>query len=131
MKLRPNVCERRPWGLRRQLRRHQGETGVFVYGWFPRLRTAGRSSWMSLGVWENGSCRGIVEQLGKRLLWIPMQPGRHELELRSGGRWERDWFTPVVDLEHSSIVLVSFRPPGGLFLRRGQPVVWCEPRLLR
>lgn len=131
MKLRPSVCARKPWGLRRQLRRHQGETGVFVYGWFPRLRTAGRSSWMSVGVWEDGSCRGTVEQLGKRPLWLPLQSGRHELEFRSAGPCKRDGSTPVVHLEHSSIVLVAFRPPGGLFLRRGQPVVWCEPRRLR
>jgi hypothetical protein len=131
VKLRRNACARQPWGLRRQLRRHEGESGVFVHGWFPRLRYAGRSTWMALGVWIDGSERGVIDQLGNRLLWVPLPPGRHEVELRSGGRWKRDWFCPVLELDDSTIILLAFRPPGGLLLRRGQPVVWCEPRRLR
>jgi hypothetical protein len=120
------LCRRRPWGLGSELRRHPAETGIIVYGWFMRWRLGGYSEWSTAGATVDGEHRGVVQQLGPRLLWISVQPGRHSLDLDVGT--SRRAFQADLDLAEGEVVLIAFKPPTWIPFRAPGDATWCAPR---
>ena len=122
------VCQRDPWGLRRTVRRHTGETGVVAYGWYNRLR-----GWTSYGDWDavlvrvDGRERAVLHQLKRGPVWIPLEPGRHVVEFLGGREPLR---VEQVDLHDCEAVVISFKPQERIpFRRRPTREQWCLRRL--
>jgi hypothetical protein len=120
------ICHRQPWGLRRQLRRHRGETGIIIYGWFMRWRLSGYFAWSTVGAKVDGEFRGVVQQLGLRLLWISVPAGKRRLDLDVGQR--RQAFQAELDLAEGQVVLIAFKPPTWVPFRKPGEPTWCQPR---
>lgn len=121
------VCSRRPWGLWWHRRRRAGETGVFVYGWFPRPRNWGPERWKVVGLDVDGKSADILSQYGPRLRWIPLPEGDHTVEIKGLGRREES-HTFDVSLRTGQLILVAFMTPN--WFQRPQTPTWCPPRVL-
>jgi hypothetical protein len=108
-------------------RRHVGETGLVVYGYFGRLRGwTPRESWAAVGVRIRGRNVGVLRQLHRGPLWIALPLGIHHVEFLSGGRLVH---TERVELRDGESVLVSFRPPQSRLLGP-RSERWCVQRLV-
>jgi len=124
-----SVCDRTPWGLRRLLRRHTGQTGIVIYGWFNRLR-----GWTPAGSWDAvivrldgdiaiaGRRRLVLDPLDRGPHWVSAAPGEHAVEFLAGSEVVRSERVTV----GSGVVLIALRPPR----RRGNRApIWCIRRL--
>lgn len=128
------VCAKRPWGLERLLRKHQGETGVIIHGWFPRLSIHGPPEWMHVPVHVDGSEPEVVSQVGHRVRWLPARPGR--VRIHVGAAWDGEALSPemhtcTVDLRPGEVALFVFSTPRWSLFGRFRTPVWCEPVLVR
>jgi len=111
------------------LRRHAGETGIVIYGWFNRLR-----GWTPAGSWDAiivrldgniafaGRRRLALSQLDRGPHWVSVAPGEHTVEFLNGREVVRSEKITV----GSGVMLIAFRPPG----RSGNRApIWCIRRL--
>jgi len=127
MSLTRDVCGRNPWGLRRMLSRHGGETGVVVYGWFNRVR-----GWVPRGDWEavvvnvDGRQRAVLDQLHRGPAWISVEPGDRAVEF-FGGRRRLQVVRLVI--ANGVVVLIMFRPPNRWPVRSLSAERWCVRRV--
>lgn len=114
-----HVCERKPYGLGRVLRRHAGETGVVAYGWFGRLMIGWtpRGGWPAVVVKVDGNQVVVLDAVKRGPFWIDVRPGKHRLEFVSSGRSLR--FEELF-VEERQVMLAAFRPPN-----RRRSEEWC------
>lgn len=113
-----DVCAREPWGLNRLLRRHQGATGLVVYGWFGRLRGwTPRDSWQGVVVRVDGEQRVVLTQLKRGPFWIDVRAGTHRLEFVTSGQTLR---SEELIVDEGQALLAAFRPPN-----RRRSEEWC------
>ena len=121
------VCDRSPYFLSWHLRRHRNETGVIVYGWFPRPRNWGPTLWNAMGISIDGVEQGVVDQIGPRLRWFGQPPGEHVITLHP---LKGEGVSHKIQLLPEQIVLIAFKTPNWRLLDRGntKAPVWCPPR---
>lgn len=128
------VCAKRPWGVPRLLRKHQGRTGVIVHGWFPRLSIYGSPEWMSVVVRVEGGDPEVVSQVGHRVRWLAAEPGRVQIHLGlslDGQATSPETHMWTVDLRPEEVALLVFSTPRWSLCGRFQKPVWCDPVLVR
>jgi hypothetical protein len=123
-----HVCERKPYGLDRVLRRHAGETGVVVYGWFGRALRGWtpKGSWAAVVVKVDGKQQSVLTQLKRGPFWIDVRPGTHRLEFFTSGRTLR---SEELTLEEGQVMLAAFRPPNHRPIASLRSEEWCFRRL--
>jgi hypothetical protein len=123
------VCQRRPWGLSRALRKHSSATAIAVYGWFPRIRVYGPVAWASASVSVDGEPRGVVHQTAGRLLWVFVHPGAHTVEVGTPVTPEGHVYD--IFLAPGEVVLLAFATPRWTPTGRYRTPLWCPPELVR
>lgn len=118
-----DVCGRTPWGLKRLLRHHPGETGIVAYGWFSRLRGwTPKGSWAAVVVKVDGQQVAVLDQLKRGPFWIDAGPGTHALEFVTSGRTLR---SEEVTVEEGQVMLAAFRPPNRRPIASLRSEEWC------
>jgi hypothetical protein len=128
--------------LRGLLRKHQGGTGVVVYGrYFPIRWPADAPEWRLVILYLDGQPIRGLSQYSRGPYWFAQAPGAHSLLIQSQqAPLERG--KPVTensagilahanyDLETSQIEFVGFRPPLSDLYRVNRPVVWQQQTLV-
>lgn len=119
-----DICRRNPWGLRRLLESHVGETGIVAYGWFKRLIYWPEvRGWAVVTINLDGHQRAMLDEVKRGPVWIGLAPGRHTIDFDGlNGRLHSD----VVDIAAGQQALVAFRPPIWVPLRRPGQARWCK-----
>jgi hypothetical protein len=114
--------------MNRFLHRHRGQTGIFVYGWFPRPRTWGPAGWRVVGVSVDGfnASEDILSQYSPRHYWAPLELGRHHVSLFNLNR--RQGRSYDLDIGVGEIWLISFKTPNWTFGRMKLEPIWCDPQ---
>lgn len=117
-----DLCRRNPRALRRLLQRHVGETGVVVHGWFKRLiYWPSASGWEAVTVKVDGQVRATLDEVHRKPVWIPLEPGKYVLQFEGLDGTLR---TERIELgEHP--LLVGFKPPTWLPFKSPPPGRWC------
>jgi len=123
-----NVCAREPWGLKRLLRRHTGQTGIVVYGWFGRalIGWTPKGSWAAVVVKVGGDQVAVLDAVKRGPFWIDVRPGTHRLEFLTSGRTLR---SEDLTLEEGQVMLAAFRPPNHRPFAGLRSAEWCFRRL--
>ena len=128
------VCAKRPLGLQRLLRKHEGHTGVIVHGWFPRMSIYGPPEWMNVSVRVEGGESEVVSQVFDRVKWLAAEPGRVQIHLGlslDGQAISPETHTWTVDLRPGEVSLLVFSTPRWSLFGRFRNPVWCDPVLVR
>ena len=128
------ICMKRPRELQRLLRKHAGETGIVVHGWFPRARIWGPPEWMNVPVDVHGGAGDLLSQTGNRTVWLPTAPGRSLI--RAGVSVDGEQLSPEthevsLDIRPGEVALFVFATPRPSLSGRFDKPVWCEPVLVR
>lgn len=123
-----DISHRLPYGMRRIRRRHAGETGLVVYGWYNRIRGwESPGDWMGVTVLVDGVFKEVVQQLDRGPFWIGLLPGPHVVEFAGGREPLR---VEHVVLRPGEAVLIAFKPQERLpFMRSITKEQWAVRRL--
>ena len=123
-----HVCERKPWGLDKVLRRHAGQTGIVAYGWFGRalIGWTPKGGWAAVVVKVDGDHVAVLDDVKRGPFWIDVRPGTHRLEFLTSGRTLR---SEELSLDEGQVMLAAFRPPNRRPIASLRSEEWCFRRL--
>ena len=120
------ICAKRPWNLKSLVRRHRGETGALVHGWFPVFRFTGPDEWVFVPVSFEGGPMKLLSQSHTRTGWLPASPGAHRLHI-GADQMVPEPHTYELTLLPGELVLVVFSTPRPSTSGRFAAPVFCEP----
>lgn len=110
-------------------KRHEGETGVILHGWFGHTRSLGPTRWRGLSLKVDSEHRGYVDRWGPRATFIPLAPGDHTLTLEFVGGVRQVYRLSLLAGHIATVGALA--PRRGLMCRRDDSPIWCPPQKVR